>query len=407
MMTQKLEVSILAAPLASIDRRALSQAWYSALRFAPNTLPLPAVAKHHNVVAWPRPASARYAAEPSRPPAPQRYRAAAMPSKSGASRSGKEENDVRRVRVRPALEQRIERVFFNARSAPRRATFSLGRGAARIHVILQTNGRRTTLLALCRPEMRPLVAEALSRARIALAARNIGVEMRDRIAERAADVRRAYTPGAIARHDDVATPATLADFTFDPLSVALPDATYFVTSDDQGMRTYTRNGSLRLREGTLSDADGKPILGVRTSNAALAPLSVDAVDEALGRVRDAAIERDGTLVYHRETIDPRSGNRDSQRVVVGRTALARFPAGTRLDPNDGSHSTAPPGVTPQLGLPGSDGFAALLPMHRERSRIDVDESLVRLKEAYLAFDALQAAEAAKGHLGKTAMDLLK
>ena len=46
-------------------------------------------------------------------------------------------------------------------------------------------------------------------------------------------------------------------------------------------------------------------------------------------------------------------------------------------------------------------------MRRERSRVDIDESLMRLKEAYLAFDALQAAEAAKGHLGKTAMDLLK
>ncbi len=46
-------------------------------------------------------------------------------------------------------------------------------------------------------------------------------------------------------------------------------------------------------------------------------------------------------------------------------------------------------------------------MHRERSRVDVDESLIRLKEAYLAFDALQAAEAARAHLGKTAMDLLK
>lgn len=46
-------------------------------------------------------------------------------------------------------------------------------------------------------------------------------------------------------------------------------------------------------------------------------------------------------------------------------------------------------------------------MRRERSRINVDESLARLKDAYLAFDALQAAEAAKAHVGKTAMDLLK
>jgi hypothetical protein len=42
MMTQQLEVSILAAPLAAIDRRALSQAWYSALHLArPDRSPVP------------------------------------------------------------------------------------------------------------------------------------------------------------------------------------------------------------------------------------------------------------------------------------------------------------------------------------------------------------------------------
>ncbi|MBV9719602.1 MAG: hypothetical protein JOZ77_09790 [Candidatus Eremiobacteraeota bacterium] len=229
----------------------------------------------------------------------------------------------------------------------------------------------------------------------------------DRIAERAADVRRAYTPGAIPRNDDVATSSSVADFTLDPLAVALPDATYLVTNEGDGTRTYTRNGALHLGEDGLCDADGKLIFGVRTPGAALAPLCVDAVDEALGGVRDASIERDGTLVYLRETIDPRSGNHESQRVVVGRVALARFPAGTRLETSDGNHCAAPPGVTAHVGVPNTEGFAPLLPMHRERSRIDVNESLVRLKEAYLAFDALQAAETAKGRLGKTAMDLLK
>lgn len=38
-MTAQLEVSILAAPVAAIDPRALSQAWYSALRFGPRTPP--------------------------------------------------------------------------------------------------------------------------------------------------------------------------------------------------------------------------------------------------------------------------------------------------------------------------------------------------------------------------------
>lgn len=174
----------------------------------------------------------------------------------------------------------------------------------------------------------------------------------DRITERAADVRRAYTPGAIPEHDDVATPATFFDFTLDPLAVAAPEEAYFIAADDTGRTTYTRNGAFTLRDGRLSDADGRAIVGARAPGEALAPLRLDPVDEALGRVRDARLERDGTLTYRRETVDPRSGAREEQRVVIGRVALARFPAGTRLESSDGSHGSAPPGIAPQIGMAG-------------------------------------------------------
>jgi flagellar basal body rod protein FlgG len=228
----------------------------------------------------------------------------------------------------------------------------------------------------------------------------------DRIAERAADVRRAFTPGALPQHDDVATPASASDFTLDPLAVVAPEDTYFVISDEHG-RAYTRDGSFSVRKGTLVDAQGYPVLGLRASGGELTKLRVDPVDEALGRVKDASVERDGTVAYRRVVVDPRSGAAESQRVVLGRVALARFPAGTRLTTTDGAHCLAPAGVAAQTGSPADEGFAPVVPMHRERSRIDVDESLVRLKDAYLAFDALQAAEAAKAHAGKATMDLLK
>lgn len=235
---------------------------------------------------------------------------------------------------------------------------------------------------------------------------NLGVAL-DRIAERAADVRRAYTPGAFPAHDDVATAATASDFAVDPLAVVAPDGTYFVTADEEGRTSYARDGSLALREGKLVDGGGHRILGVHAPGGALEELGVDPIDQALGRVRDAAIEPDGTFVYRREVVDPRSGASELQRVAAGRIALARFPAGTRLASSEGSHGVAPAGVGVQTGLPADGAFASLVPMRRERSRINIDESLVRLKEAYLAFDALAAAEASKGHLGKTAMDLLK
>jgi flagellar basal body rod protein FlgG len=229
----------------------------------------------------------------------------------------------------------------------------------------------------------------------------------DRITERAEDVRRAFKPGTDARYDDVATARPSADSTLDPLSVSAADDLYFVTRNQREEVAYTRDGSFALRDGRLLDGEGEPVRGFAAPGKELSDLRIDAVDEALGRVSDPRIERDGSFVYGRVTVDPRSGARKTQRVLAGRIALARFPAGTRLATADGSRCIPPPDVQPQLGIPGEVNFPALQPMHRERSRINLDESLVRLKDAYIAFDALRAAEQAKAHVGKTTMDLVK
>ncbi len=229
----------------------------------------------------------------------------------------------------------------------------------------------------------------------------------DRIAERAADVRRAFTPGAIPQHSDVATSAEQSDFTLDPLSVAPPDGAYFMTIDARGRTEYTRDGTFAVTGGRLVDARGLPVLGRRTAGGPLSELRVDPVDAALGRITNARVEADGNLVYPRVAIDPRSGKRMASDVVVGRIVLARFPAGTKLGSADGRSFVAPSGVVPSTGFAGDDAFEALAPMHRQRSRIDLDASLMRLKEAYVAFDALAAAEKAKHRLSKAAMDVVK
>ena len=106
----------------------------------------------------------------------------------------------------------------------------------------------------------------------------------DRIAERAADLRRAYAPGAIPQNDDVATPAAASDFTLNPLSVVAPDASFFIVADEQGSRFYTRDGTFALRDGALVDENGRPVLGVRRPGGAVAALRVDGIDAALGRI---------------------------------------------------------------------------------------------------------------------------
>jgi flagellar basal body rod protein FlgG len=227
----------------------------------------------------------------------------------------------------------------------------------------------------------------------------------ERIAERASDVRRAFDPGAIPDRDDVAASHAPAP-ALDPLSVAIPDDTYAIVAGDRG-DAYIRDGSFSIRAGRLVDAAGRSVLGTTVNGGPLVELSIDPVDAALGRAISARIEADGSVAYERWGVDPRSGVREAQHVVAGRIALARFPAGSRLEPQRDGTLVAGRGIVPHVGTPADDGFAALQTLRRTGSGIDIDASLARLKDAYDAFDALQAAHAAKGSLSKTAMDLLK
>lgn len=193
-----------------------------------------------------------------------------------------------------------------------------------------------------------------------------------------------------------------------PQMQSLPPAgEYFITRDETGRQLFTRSDALFLRDGTMTDANGREILGFRTPGSALSPLRADPVDLALGITAEAQINADGTVSYARQTIDPRNGERRLQYTSLGRLAVARFPAGTRLTAGDGSYSAAPAGVAPHIGVPGDGNFAPLGQEPPGARNGDLDLGLQRLQEAYLALDALRAASTAQGSVQKTAMDLLK
>lgn len=228
----------------------------------------------------------------------------------------------------------------------------------------------------------------------------------DRVAARERDLRNAFEPGAFARAADVRS-KTQPRLELDPCSAAAPPDAFFVVQTSDGRRAYTRDGHIALRDGHIIDAAGTPLLGFITAGGVPAVLRVDPVDAALKRVANLRIEADGSVAYDRRAIDPRSGLRISTRVLVGRLALARFPAGTNLRPLDATHGLAPDGVTPLVGRPGDAAFASLLPLHRAQSGIDIDRGLEHLQEAYLALDALHTARTTQYGAEKTAMDLLK
>ncbi len=228
----------------------------------------------------------------------------------------------------------------------------------------------------------------------------------ERIEEAKARVGRAFTPGAEPRAGDIASGATPRR-SLDPLSVAAPDGARFIVRLRDGTDAYTTDGGFSLREGALVDARGDAVLGYVRPGAPLQPLRIDPVDRALNEVRDVRLDADGSLRYERELFNPRAGRAERERVLAGRVALARFPAGSRLGAIDASTDRAPDGVAAHLGVPGERGFAALVPHARARSGVAIDASLTRLQDAYLQLEALLAAHKAQGSVAKTTMDLLK
>lgn len=202
-----------------------------------------------------------------------------------------------------------------------------------------------------------------------------------------------------AAFDRVATREYEARTAFDP---SLPDRAYAIVDDGRGGTLYTRDGGFSIRDGRVVDGTGRAVRGTTRVGAPLGELRVDAADLALGRVRDLQVGPDGRVSYEREAVDPRSAAFSLETVVVGRIALARFPASTALRPVDAIHLGAPEGVVPHVGSADDGTFG---PMTAPRDGLDA--SLQRLQEAYLALDALRAARIAQAGAEKGAMDIVK
>ncbi|MBV8373096.1 MAG: hypothetical protein JOY69_07525 [Candidatus Eremiobacteraeota bacterium] len=169
MMTQQLPAGILAAPLAEIDRRGLSQAWYSALHLARANAnandPTPSA---------PSSAQARTAKpkmrNSSQPRESRRTTALALRDLPGSSTVAFLAE--RRSTTSP-LARHIERLVLDPRPNVKRTTFALEHDGARVQIMVQTKGAHSRLIVVCRSAQRAVVARALRQARLALASRGI------------------------------------------------------------------------------------------------------------------------------------------------------------------------------------------------------------------------------------------
>jgi hypothetical protein len=173
MMTQQLPPGILAAPLAEIDRRGLSQAWYSALHLA----------QKHDAPPRQRPqracpgAPARTIKSELGVARPHRQQPTVIPFRRPKVSVVPDGREVARRPMHSRLARQIESIILAPPAPSKRSTFIVDGKGARVHVMLQTKGVRVTLVAMCRPEQREVVARALAQARFALAARGMSATM--------------------------------------------------------------------------------------------------------------------------------------------------------------------------------------------------------------------------------------
>jgi hypothetical protein len=171
MTTQPLAFNIISAPIAALDRRALSQAWYSALHLASGAYH---DASPEATQALPSRARARAAA-----PAMDASRATkarvATPAKPPSQAPAPVVAHGDRRAARSPLARKLERAFLHPAQQVRRASFSVDSSGARVHVVLQSCGSGFRLVAVCSPHVRGRVARALEEVRYALASRGIGL----------------------------------------------------------------------------------------------------------------------------------------------------------------------------------------------------------------------------------------
>ena len=171
-MQQTTSVAIVATQLAHTDRRALSQAWYSALHLAEHAAPKPRSASSARVVAPPSRAGAVADAGNVRGGTPQSH-----PSSTGAALRGAMTHAADRRAPKTELARRIERAL--TRRVPRegQASFAVRAAGGRVQLIVRADGERVRVVAVCATTLRERVDRALAQARFALAGRGVRAEV--------------------------------------------------------------------------------------------------------------------------------------------------------------------------------------------------------------------------------------
>lgn len=173
-MVTQASFSLISTPIAHCDRRALSQAWYSALHLEQSP---------QHALAAPQPITNRAGAcalahaRPTAVGTASHSVAQGNAHRSGriAPAGGSDGGSGERRSARSTLARKIERIFCAPNRTLKSASFRLGQGTGRVQILVRQRGENMHLVALCAPAAKDIVARALAQARYALCARGIAV----------------------------------------------------------------------------------------------------------------------------------------------------------------------------------------------------------------------------------------
>jgi hypothetical protein len=170
-MTTAPRLAVVATQLAQTDRRALSQAWYSALHLARRETPAMR-APSRTAAGTARVATPPPAAAPS--DGPHGGRAARVPVHRAIASGPRVALERRSVPT--DLARRLERAVERAvRTTYRRTSQTIAVDGGRVTVLVRSEPGATRIVALCGEPVREAVERALAHARFALAARGYAV----------------------------------------------------------------------------------------------------------------------------------------------------------------------------------------------------------------------------------------
>ncbi|MBC5829067.1 MAG: hypothetical protein GIW98_02610 [Candidatus Eremiobacteraeota bacterium] len=164
--------AVLCAPFVHADRRALSQAWYSALHLQTKEQRDPRKVSqvrnpcdlHSNVRVRIEQRSEGWA------------RTSAASSRIIAKAQIRQTAGCERRASRSTLARKIERLLVAPQTGSHSATLALDGDHGRVHIVVRAQGSQVRIIAVCAPKARQIVQAALMQARYALARTGVALD---------------------------------------------------------------------------------------------------------------------------------------------------------------------------------------------------------------------------------------